>query len=241
MRRRSEWRELLDERDLAEAEDDARLGLDDEPEQNEGRAEAYLVLTKGQVGSTGEIERALSDSLRGAGRFSPTTLLLEGATTFDFDEVAQLKAALAVASPFAKLAPELEVAVAAGAAILSAPGGIVTAEAASEAAAEIRAAYANLPKIKIERYDEQVERALLLRRAFQRRDVFGAACVRGLFRPEGDATSMPIYFSESIAKKLPLFRTLPMRVVIETHFQVDPYEASPMALRAVVMARSVRG
>jgi hypothetical protein len=51
---------------------------------------------------------------------------------------------------------------------------------------------------------------------------------------------MPTYLPQELAPKLPLFRRLRTKCLVEAHYQADQYEISDAALKAVAIARVVR-
>ncbi len=105
----------------------------------------------------------------------------------------------------------------------------------------VREAFANSNRPVAATYlDDQTERALLDRRAYQKRSVFGEPHLRSSFFFAGSSTGIPAYFPEAVGKKLPLFRRLRVRMLVEAHFQADQYESHPAALKAVAVARIVR-
>ena len=107
--------------------------------------------------------------------------------------------------------------------------------------ANVREAFTKRPRgVDMPYFDEQVERVLIGRRAFQERDVFGSSCLRCTFHSERSTTGIPTYFPEALARRLPLYRRLPARLLAEAHFQTDQYESHPAALRAAALARLVK-
>jgi hypothetical protein len=65
-------------------------------------------------------------------------------------------------------------------------------------------------------------------------EVEGKEMVLALAR---DLTVGPL---KALGKKLPLFRRLRMRTLVEAHFQADQYESHAAALKSVAIARIVR-
>ncbi|MBK6513876.1 MAG: hypothetical protein IPG04_07060 [Polyangiaceae bacterium] len=105
----------------------------------------------------------------------------------------------------------------------------------------VREAFASASRPVASTYlDDQTERALLERRAYQKRSVFGEPHLRSLFFFAGSSTGIPTYFPESVAKKLPLFRRLRVRLIVEAQFQADQYESHSAAMKVAAVARIVR-
>jgi hypothetical protein len=112
---------------------------------------------------------------------------------------------------------------------------------ASTLTIKIREAFVKSSRVVGPTYlDDQAERALLERRAYQKRSVFGGPHLRALFHFAGTESGVPAYFPEALAKKLPLFRRLRVKMLAEAHFQADQYESHPSALRAAAVARVLR-
>jgi hypothetical protein len=87
--------------------------------------------------------------------------------------------------------------------------------------------------------DDQAERALLERRAYQKRSVFGEPHLRALFFFSGAANGVPTYLPEAVGKKLPLFRRFRMRMLADVHHQCDQYETHPTALKSAALVRVI--
>ena len=67
------------------------------------------------------------------------------------------------------------------------------------------------------------------------RSVFGGKHLRALLHAGG--TPIPAYLPESAANVLPLHPRFKVRLVVEVHLQIDPYEAHQVALRGLALAR----
>ena len=81
------------------------------------------------------------------------------------------------------------------------------------------------------------ERLLVEQRAFQKRDLLDDTWIRALLSSEG-GPSIPVYLPAKIARRLPLFRRLPARLLAERHAD----EVPPLARVAVEhRARTRRG
>jgi hypothetical protein len=253
VRRRPEWKKILDA--LEQQPPDPELdepALGDEPAELEDRREIFEVLARGT--STGEdgVESALYAAVRSDGRFAPQLLLLAGEARFDFDELEYLKAMVSAATPFvAQPAPseghappapdELKLAVDQATTYLATPDLVPSSDLATTLTVRIREAFVKSARTVGPTYlDDQCERALLERRAYQRRSVFGAPHLRALFHFVGSSTGVPAYFPEALAKKLPLFRRLRVKLLAEAHFQADQYESHASCVRAAAVARVLR-
>ena len=90
------------------------------------------------------------------------------------------------------------------------------------------------------RVNEQTERVLTDRRAYQRKSVFGERHLRGQTFFIGMDAGIPTYLPAARAKKLPMFRTFRFKMLAEAHYQEDQYEANATAFKPVALARVVR-
>ncbi len=166
-------------------------------------------------------------------------MLVSGELEPGFDEVETLNAALAAAAPFAtgsdkKLKDAFDQ-VTESLKSSWAQGSPRTAEALST---RLREAFPqgawSLPQGWL---DQQIERAVVEKRAYQRRKVLGKTLLRAMLGPRGSA--VPAYLPEELAGHLPLYARFPARIVAEVHLQQDQYEAHPVALRVLALARVV--
>jgi hypothetical protein len=242
IRRRPEWKKLLDKLEQGRFDPEVDEGAaSDDPSDMEDRREVYEVIARGTPSGLDSVDNALLDAVRSDGRFAPQLLLLLGEVRFDFDEIEMLKATIATALPFAGTDEPLKKHIEAGTAFLGAPGLVASPEVAASMSGRIREAFLNSDRVVGPTFlDDQTERALLDRRSFQKRNVFGDPHIRGEFFFAGSSNGIPIYLPEALGKKLPLFRRLRMRTLVEAHFQADQYESHAAALKSVAIARIVR-
>lgn len=242
VRRRPEWKKLLDKMEQGPFDPDVdEPDMEAEPADMEDRREVYEVIARGTPAGTDAVDRSLLEAVRADGRFAPQLLLLLGELRFDFDELETLKATISAAMPFTSNDEELKKNVDAATAFLSTPGLVAAPDVATGMTQKIRDAFAigNRP-VAATYLDDQTERALLERRAYQKRSVFGAPHLRSVFFFQGSSSGIPTYLPESLGKKLPLFRRLRVRLLAEAHFQADQYESHAAALKAAAVARIVR-
>ena len=85
--------------------------------------------------------------------------------------------------------------------------------------------------------DAQIDRTLLEQRHYQRRTVFGEPHLRVMLTATPGAPPLVTYLTAELANKLPMFQRLRARLVAEVHLSQDQFEASPLALRVVALAR----
>jgi hypothetical protein len=242
VRRNAEWKKILDKLEQGAFDPEVDEGsLAEDPADLEDRREIYEVIARGTPSGQDSVDHALLDAVRADGRFAPRVLLLVGEVRFDFDEIEQLKATIATALPFAAGEDALKKHTEGATAFLAAPGLVASPEVASAMSHRIREAFLESDRTVGPTFlDDQVERALLDRRSFQKRNVFGEPHIRGQFFFSGSSTGIPLYLPEPVGKKLPLFRRLRIRTLAEAHFQADQYESHAAALKAVAVARIVR-
>lgn len=240
VRRKPEWKKLLDKLEQGPFDPEVDQAGDDDADV-EDRREVFEVIAHGTPAGQDAIDRALLEAVRADGRFAPQLLLLLGELRFDFDELETLKATLSAATPFTPNDEELKKSVDAATAFLGTPGLVAAPDVATAMTQKIKDAFAvgNRP-VAATYLDDQTERALLDRRAYQKRSVFGAPHLRGMFFFQGSSTGIPTYLPEAVGKKLPLFRRLRVRLLAEAQFQADQYESHPAALKSEAIARIVR-
>jgi hypothetical protein len=242
VRRKPEWKKILDRLEQGPFDPEVdEPALVDDPAEMEDRREVYEVVARGAPSSQDGIDHALLDAVRSDGRFAPQLLLLVGEVRFDFDELETLKATVSASTPFASNDEELKKTIEQATGFLSTPGLVASPDVSASMTSRVREAFGHANRPVAPTYlDDQTERALLERRAYQKRSVFGEPHLRSLFFFAGSSTGIPTYFPDALARKLPLFRRLRTRLIVEVHFQADQYEAHSAALKVVAVARIVR-
>ena len=242
VRRRPEWKKLLDQLEQGPFDPEVdEPSLADAPGELEDRREVYEIIARGTPSGQGAVDDALLDAVRADGRFAAQLLLVAGELRFDFDELQTLKAVISAATPFTANDEELKRRVDAAARFLATPGLVAAPDVATTMTTKVREAFVAadhpVPKTYL---DDQTERALLERRAYQRREVFGEPQLRCQFFFSGSASGIPAYLPEAVGKRLPLFRQLRARLLCEAHFRADQFESHNAALKVVALARIVR-
>lgn len=242
VKRNPEWKRILDELEQTEFDPEVELELAGEsPEDADDKRELFEVLTRARPSGPEKIDDALVDAVRRDGLFAPRLLLVSGEMRFEFEELELLKATVAAATPFATEDDELKKAVERAGDFLKAPGLLVSPDVARGFVKRVRDAFASAPRLVQATYlEEQTERALLERRAYQRRSAFGQRHLRGELAFIGMDAGVPTYLPEDLAKKLPMFRRFKARLLAEVHYQEDQYEAYAASFKAVALARVVR-
>jgi hypothetical protein len=213
------------------------------PDSNEAaeqalETDASLVLSRAAPASH-DLEDAVFESTGAGGTLVPPLVLLAGELELRFDEVARIKALVAAARPLAPFDATLAGVLDQASAMVETPLQHAP-DVAEELVARIRTAWAEAGDAPDPGTLElQTTRALLAARAYQRRGLFGDACVRALFRQTGAGVSIPAYLPEPVAKKLPLFPVMSVRMLAELVPQQDAAEASPVAAKVLALARVV--
>ena len=212
------------------------------PARSEGEAAPGLdvaaVLSR-VAPSVADLERTLFNSVSDEGTLSPSPRVLRGELAFLFDEVEEIRALIAAAMPIARadmrLAGLLDFATEMAKTELQG-----SPDVAAELGGSIRDAWAMANQmLPASHLAEQVERALLARRCYQRRELLGARWIRALFTAGGEAAPVPAYLPAGAASRLPIFRRFPVRLLAEVVPQQDQQETSAVALRVGAVAREV--
>jgi len=242
IRRKPEWKTLLDALETSKPDPELdEAGLAEDPAELEDRREVFEIVARGTPTGQDSVDHALLGAVRADGRFAPQLLLLTGELRFDFDELELLKATVSAATPFGPNDEELKKVLDSTTEFLASPDLVTSPDVSTAMTRRVREAFAVSSRPVPATYlDEQTERALLDRRAYQKRNVFGAPQLRALLFFAGSDSGIPTYLPEELGKKLPLFRRLRVRTLVEAQFQADQYETHSAALRAVALARIVR-
>ncbi|WP_441287327.1 DUF2169 family type VI secretion system accessory protein [Sorangium sp. KYC3313] len=239
--RKPAWQRLLDAMEDEpidpEADDPA---LSDEPTEIEDRAQVFEILDRGAATDVAGVHGALARAAGKRGMPVPPLELVEGELSLSFDEVETLKALVSTATPLAAGDDALAAALGAAEKFLATPG-VSTAPAVAEAlCGKIREALGHGKRGRVELANEQVERALLEQRHYQKRKVLGGPHLRGLLRVAGETQPLVIYLPASLAEALPLSARFRARVIAAVHPAMDEREAEPVALQAAALGRVVQ-
>jgi hypothetical protein len=210
------------------------------PAEGSAALDVAAVLSRGAP-SSANLEQVLFENVAEGGTLSPALLLVAGELSFSFDEVDELRTLIASASPTSRgdvgLAGLLEFAQEMAKTELQA-----SPEVAEGLCSSVRDAWAQANQVlPATHLGQQVERALLFRRAYQRRELLGKKWIRALFllASATGATPVPAYLPAVAAARLPLFRRFPARLLAEILPPQDQSEASPVALRIAALAREI--
>lgn len=240
IRRRAPWKVLLTDLEEAADFDAEEQALGNTPEEIEDRRDVLHVLVHGSAVDDYGIQEALEQAVRADGKVINPLVLTTGQLAFTFDEMEMLKATLSCAMPFAQGDESLTQATAAAKEFLQTPGLIATGAVIDSMTGRIREAFLRVKRPVANDYlHVQAERALLEKRHYQRREVFAATHLRGLFTAIGGQNPIPAYLPEELSKKLPLYQRFPVRMIVEVHRTADQNEVHPAALRAIAVGRTL--
>ena len=200
------------------------------------RAHAYEVLSRCAPSALGALESAI-EAAEEESPPSPALVLVTGTLELCLDEVKMLEAVVAAASPLAssdkKLKETLDVATEA----LKSPM-LGMPDFAQGLSARIRDAWTKANRLlPPDHLAACTERLLLEQRSYQRRELLDDTWIRALLSGAAGEAPVPTYLPARIAKRLPLYRRFPARVLGEVVWQQDQYETCPVALRVLALGR----
>lgn len=183
IRRQTPWRSILDEMEERPADADieettpARSAA-----EAEDRRDVFEILARGGTMEAGGFHDALDKAVRGDGKFVPPLALVSGDLAFPFDEAETLKAYIAAATPLAASDENLKSSIALAKEFLSSPGLVGAPGVADGLVARMREAFGMAKRpVPADYLETQSARALLEKRCYQRRDLFGSTYLRCLF------------------------------------------------------------
>ncbi|APR80416.1 Uracil-DNA glycosylase, family 4 [Minicystis rosea] len=233
------WQELIARLrpppDLEDPDDDTP----EDPPEVAARRDVLGVLTEADRMMLDDLDAALEGATSPEGALTPPLVLFAGDLEMRFDEVEALQAALAAVAPFTS-GPDKRLKDAFDSVVesLKSPwvqGSHRAAEALQKRLSEAFAQGAwQLPQGWL---DQQVERTLVEKRAYQKRKVFGQTWLVASLSQRGGTAQVPTYLPEDLGGHLPLYARFPVRIMAEAHLQQDQYESHPYALRTLALAR----
>jgi len=202
----------------------------------EDRRDVFEVLVRGEATDAEGMSEALAGAMREDGKFAPPVVLLGGELRAVFDAFATLRATMAAVAPFMSGDPALSAAVDSVTEVLKTPGIEESSGALEGLLSRVREAFGGGKRgASWAQVEAQVERTLLEQRRYQRRTMFGQACIRALFVPSGSKALVPTYMTEQVSGKLPLFQRMRVRLIAEVHTRQDQHEPHPEALRVLAV------
>ncbi len=239
IRLHGEWAPIIDR--LADVPADRELeaslpAKDRSPATIEARRDVAAVLSSGQPALRNELTGMVAAAVRPDGSFLPPLTLLEGDLAPGFDAVALLETTCDTA---VALAPDDETILGATSAARGLLGStaVQNPAVALEATRRVQLAFGevqrSLPKDYLLR---EAERVVLAKRAYDSRKLFGAAYLCCALHLQDGSGAIPTYLSESVGAKLPLFRAIRARILVEVHPRQDEAATHSLALRVVALA-----
>jgi hypothetical protein len=150
--------------------------------ETEDRRDVFEILARGGTMEAGGFHDALDKAIRGDGKFVPPIALVSGDLLFPFDEAETLKAYIAAATPLAGTDENLKSSIALAKEFLASPGLVGSPGVAEGLIARMKEAF-NMAKrpVPADYLETQSSRALLEKRSYQRRELFGSTYLRCLF------------------------------------------------------------
>ncbi|HEY4118373.1 MAG TPA: DUF2169 domain-containing protein [Byssovorax sp.] len=211
-----------------------------DPVEVEDRRDVFDILARAEARDVGELAGALAGAVRKDRRFVPPLVLFGGDLAFPFDEREVLKAIVGIVTPLSPGDEPLKAAIKDAREFIASPD-FAPAAVVESYGARIKEALEKSRRVGLVDLDASVERALVERRAYQRRGVLGMTALRAQLHALTGTTSKPApaYLPEDVAKKLPLFARFRARIVGEAIFQEDPAEQHQGAVRVLALARVV--
>ncbi len=200
------------------------------------RAHVYEVLSRGSALSTSNLDLVL-DAAEEESPPPPALTLVSGLLELCLDEIEMLKATVLAATPLAssdkKLKEQIELATEA----LKSPM-LGMPDFAQGLSLRVRDAWGKANRLlPADHLSVCTERLLLEQRFYQKRDLLDDTWIRALLLSPGAENAVPTYLPARIAKRLPLYKRFPARVLGEVVWQQDQYETHPLAIRALALGR----
>ena len=183
IRRQLPWRAILDEMEERPADADLEETTPSRSAaEAEDRRDVFEILARGGTMEAGGFHDALDKAVRGDGKFVPPLALVSGDLVFPFDEAETLKAYIAAATPLASTDENLKSSIALAKEFLSSPGLVGSPGVAEGLIARMKEAFSMAKRpVPFDYLETQSARALLEKRCYQRRDLFGSTYLRCLF------------------------------------------------------------
>lgn len=203
--------------------------------ETKDRAAAHRALVRATPMVQDELEVALGAALDDTSGSYPV-VLVAGELTIGLDPQDVLRALRGYASAWStpqdkRLAEALELVDT----VLAAP--IVMPDAVQIARARLDEALRASGRPALREVEPVIDRTLLERRSFTRRNVFGDG--RVLAHLDGSATPLPVYLNDTLSRELPLMKKFLARLLVEVRPQQDASETHPLALRAIALGRII--
>jgi hypothetical protein len=201
------------------------------------KSDVFSVLSRGEPGPAHDLVPGRPDDGNDRDGHDAALYLLAGTIAFPFDEIEVLKATVAAASPLATSDKKLKEVLDMVDEVMKMPlqGAPEVVQSFTQ---RVRDAWTSANRLLPPDYlVVHTERMLLNQRHYQKRELLDDEWIRALFTASGEGAAIPAYVPSKLAKRLPLFRQFPARIVVEALPQQDQYEVHPIALRVAALAR----
>lgn len=196
-----------------------------------------LLATAPRAGSAG-LDEALATAASLDGRFRPPIVALAGDLRFVFDETEALRLTVSAALPFAAGDARLREVIDAAKEVLGTTFLSPASSVVEGLTQRIRDAFSQSGR-PASYLTSGVERALLERRAYQKRVLLGGDQIRALFVFPGATDPRTTYLPWTISRILPMFPVMEARLIAEVLPAQDHAEVYPVSLRALALGRLV--
>ena len=241
----AEWQPLFESSD-ADDDDEEPFDFDDEPPAEEDpavreRRHIVAVMGRGHITTGASLHHAMNEAVDASGHFEPPLVIMTGRLFFPFDELKTLKATLAAVTPLIAGNKELGDTVQAVNELLQTPWlEEGSGDVARKLTDRVRDAFKRGDRLMDPSYlDDHTERILLEQRCYSMRPVFGADHIRALLAPSSAKTRIPVYLPAALQNELPMFKSIPARILAEAHVAQDQFESHDCALKVVALGRVV--
>lgn len=237
VRRVPAWRKLL--REAERAAPDAELddvGPNDDPAAVDDRRDVFDVLARGVPMDVAETSEALHGAIRSDGKFVPPLVLTEGRLTCPLDPRARLEAEMALVAPLAMNDERLQEELQLIRGFMTA-GDLLAPNMVAMLSGRLWSSFAQTRRmVSSEMLQRQADDVVRRKRRYQQRELFGDDYLRGRLTDDREDETI-IYLPKAIAKRLPLFAELRVRLIGRLHMRLDPEESVETALQVFALAR----
>ena len=236
-RRKASWRLLL--RELQKRKEDRAdttlaTGSGDADDANE----VVELLIGAPATDAYGIESVLAEGIDLRGRLAPPLCCVEGELSMLFDEVESLQATLVAVAQFTPGSDDLRTTVELVKDVLAAADIAQAPTVAERLTQRLRDAFASSKRaVSLDLLDEQIERALIEKRSYRRREVFDGPHIKGMLRSPGASQLAPLHLPATVATALPMFPAFKARLIAEVHPPVSQYDSHGAALRVLALGR----
>ncbi len=234
-----QWQTAIDAADERDADGSLgdTLGLDGNPLELVGTIAE--VLGTCAASCLRSLEHRLADAVDDDGRLTAPLALVEGQLELSLDAEQKLSELAAIASTYAEGDTKLSETVDQARRLLAGPKlpDTLLEGGANQLGERLAARATGLQTASL---NSQIERALVRARAFRKCKVLGGLKVRAQLRGDraNRAGSAIVYLPLELVERLPLFRSLPVRMIVEVYLRQDQGEVHSVALRPVAVART---